>query len=309
MKVIPWRVGSVITKPGIYSGVPIGLYHSQDICDGPSISSTGLRKIFSESPAHFYDTWSGNPDAEDSGDSAAFVLGRAAHHLILGEDDYSLLFIQRPEEIGDKPWQGNRAECKQWLKDQSKAGRTVLTSEQVKAIRGMARSLAAHPLVQAGILNGQVEHSMFWKCPHTGIWLKSRPDVMPEGSGGFCDLKTTPSVATDDIKRSMADYFYPMQAALVIEGWRTLTGESEGDFVFAFVEKSSPYCVRFVVPPDEDLIRGERANFAAKEIFAKCLAEGVWPGPGENDAEYLSLPEWMQKRIDYKLGLTDEAAA
>lgn len=309
MKVIPWKNGEVITEPGIYSGVPMSAYHGQDICDGPSISSTGLRKLFSESPAHFYDTWSGNPDAEDQSDKAAFTLGRAAHHLILGEDDYSSLFVQRPAEIGDKPWQGNRTECKDWLKAQAKAGRTVLTEEQVKSIRGMARSLGAHPLVQSGLLNGLVEHSMFWKCPHTGIWLKARPDVIPEDSGTFADLKTTPSVQALDLKRSMADFGYFQQAALVLEGWQMLTGEAGGAFCFAFVEKQSPYCVRFVVPPDEDLIRGERANFAAKELFAQCIETGVWPGPGENDAEYLSLPEWAQKQIDYRLGLADEAAA
>lgn len=309
MKVIDWKKGEVITEPGIYSGVPMSIYHSQNLCDGPSISSTGLRKIFNESPAHFYSSWDGNPEREDPGDSPAFTLGRAAHHLLLGEDDYSTLFVQRPDEIGGKPWQGNRTECKEWLKAQAKAGRTVLTPEQVKTIRGMAKSLAAHPLVQSGILNGLVETTMVWKCKDTGIWKKARPDVIPTDSGGFCDLKTTTSVQGDDLKRTLAEYGYPQQAALVAEGWQTLTGESCDDFCFAFVEKTAPYCTRFVVVPEDDMLRGERANYAAAELFARCLESGVWPGPGENDAEYLSLPKWAQERLDYKLGLADEEDA
>jgi hypothetical protein len=305
LKIVPWKAGTVIDAPGLYSGVPMSVYHSQALCDGPSISSSGLRKIFNESPAHFYCNWDGNPERENDGDSPAFVLGRAAHHLLLGEDDFTSLFIQRPDEVEGEPWQGNRKACKAWIKQQQAAGRTILTPDQIKTIRGMARSLAAHPLVQSGILNGLVEVSMVWRCKDTGVWKKARPDVIPTDSGGFCDLKTTTSVQALDIKRTLAEYGYAQQAALVAEGWQTITGERCEEFCFAFVEKTAPYCTRFVVVTPEDMLRGERANYAAAETFKKCLEAKTWPGPGENDAEYLSLPKWAQDQIDYKLGLTE----
>lgn len=309
MKITPWKRGMVITEPGIYSGVPMSVYHSQSLCDGPSISSSGLRKIFNESPAHFFATWDGNPDREDGGESAAFTLGRAAHHLLLGEDEFSTLFIGRPDEIGGKPWQGNRTECRAWLAEQADAGRSVLKPEEIRTIRGMARSLAAHPLVKAGILNGKVEMTLCWRCKDTGVWKKARPDVIPTDSGDFADLKTTTSVLRDDLQRTVADYGYQMQGALVHEGWHAVTGKSPESFTLCFVEKSAPYCVRFVTLWPDDLMRGERQNYAAAETFKRCLNANDWPGPGGADAEYMALPEWMTKKIDYRLEQMEAEAA
>lgn len=309
VEVIKWHKGMVIDTPGIYAGVPMSVYHSQSLCDGPSISSSGLRRIFNESPAHFYCTWDGNPDREDDGDTAAFTLGRAAHHLLLGEDDFSTLFIQRPDEIGGKPWQGNRTECREWIKAQEAAGRTVLKPEDIKTIRGMAKSLSAHPLIQAGILNGGVEMTMVWRCKDTGVWKKARPDCTPNDSGDFSDLKTTTSVATDDLQRTIADYAYHQQGALIGEGWKTITGRDAESFSLTFVEKKPPYCTRVVTLWNSDLVLGERQNYAAAETFKRCLETNNWPGPGRADAEYLALPEWMTKRIERTMEQMESEAA
>lgn len=310
MQPIKYIPGNVISSPGIYDGVHIDTYHGQAICDGPSISSSGLRKIFSESPAHFYCDWSGNPEREPDDASAALILGSAAHHLLLGEDDFSTRFIMRPAEIDGEPWQGNKKICKAWLAGQAAAGRTVLTAEQVKTIRGMAKSLAAHPLVKSGILNGAVEQSMFWKCKDTGLWKKARPDCIPNASGDFVDLKTTISVQDDDLRRTIYEHGYHQQGALVCEGWAALTGEKDTSFTLVFVEKAPPYCVRIISLTDEDMTRGERQNYAAIDLFARCLEANEWPGPGRADAEYMHMPEWATKRIDYHLDkITGQEAA
>lgn len=297
----PYRPGMVVSEPGIYAGVPIETYHGQDWLEGPSISSSGLRKIASESPAHFYCEWSGNPDREETTTSRAFVLGQAAHHLLLGEDHFSTKFIMQPEEIGGAAWQGNRKECRAWLGAQTVAGRTVIKPDEVKAIRGMAKSLADHPLIKQGLLNGRVERSMVWRCKDTGIWKKARPDVIPSDSGIFADLKTTTSVFDDDIRKSIYEFAYHQQGAKICEGWAHLTGNRDCSFSLVFVEKTPPYCVRVVSLTDEDLARGERQNFAAMEIFANCLAASHWPGPGNSDGEYMHMPQWASDRIDRRL--------
>ena len=87
MKAIAWDK-KPITRPGLYSGISLSEYHRGDICDGPSISSSGLRTIFTKSPAHY---WAASPlnddpddDVEDESDSQALIFGSAVHHLILG---------------------------------------------------------------------------------------------------------------------------------------------------------------------------------------------------------------------------------
>lgn len=302
MKIIKWD-GKPITAPGIYSGVPMDVYHGPNLCDGPSVSSSGLRKLMGESPAHYWCESPYNPDRIEQKETEALTFGRAAHHLLLGEDDFNTHYIVRPEQFDS--WRSNAS--KLWRAEQEEAGRTVLLPEQLETIRGLARSLAAHPLVDAGILNGAIEQTIVWRCKETGIWLKARPDAIPNDAGDFADLKTTTSVQTADLARAIAEHGYHQQAAMIAAGWHALTGRDVASFSFVFVERTPPYCTRIVTLRDDDLARGERQNFVAVRAFAKCMESGEWPGPGGADAEYISLPEWSQKRIDHQLEQAEAA--
>ncbi|WP_051048810.1 PD-(D/E)XK nuclease-like domain-containing protein [Rhodopseudomonas sp. B29] len=300
MKVQRWD-GKPISTPGIYSGVPMEVYHGANLCDAPSISSSGLRKIASQSPAHYWCESPYNPDRIDPDESEPLVFGRAAHHLLLGEDDFNTLYVVRPDK-----WDSWRTDAaKAWKAEQEAQGRTVLLKSQLETIRGLAKSLATHPLIEAGILNGAIEQTIVWRCKDTGIWLKARPDAIPNDAGDFADLKTTTSVQTADLARTIAENGYHQQAALIAAGWHAITGRDVASFSFVFVEKKPPYCTRIVTLRDEDLARGERQNFVAAKTFAKCLATGEWHGPGGADAEYLALPSWAQNRIDHELELAE----
>lgn len=304
---VRWN-GAPIAMPGWYDRVPISVYHSAQITREPSVSSSGLRLCWSKSPKHFYATWPYNPQIEEDDEpeeSAAFVLGRAAHHLYLGEDNFSLQFIARPEKIAGLPWQGNRTECRAFLKQQAAAGRTVLKPEQIKAIKGMARSLAEEPLA-IDLLQGAVEQTLIARDPETGLWLKARPDVIPTSDGMFADLKTTESVVDYDLKGTLRKYGYHMQGALIWEVCELLGLPFDG-FALVFIEKKSPYCVRIVELTDDDLGRGRLQNRAMIRRIKKCLDEGRWPGPGKVDAEQFSMPKAEQEFIDMKLAELEAA--
>jgi hypothetical protein len=308
MKTTEWD-GKAIKKPGLYSKIPLGKYHSAEICDGPSVSSSGLRRCFAESPAHFYSGWPGNPDYIPEDDKPQFVLGRAVHHLMLGEPFFAKLFSAQPSEYPDaktgemKPWTYAANYCKQWRMAQQNEGKAILTPNDIEAIKGMAMSLSRHPIVKAGALNGQIERSMFWQDKDTGIWVKSRPDAMPTSSVDFVDLKTTTSVLWSDLQRTIAECGYHQQGALIREAARRVLKMENPTFTLVFVEKTAPYCVRVVTLKDVDLDRGEKQNRYALDAVARCIKSGHWPGPGgeREDAEHLELPEWAQKQIDDRL--------
>src|SRR5215831_11878484 len=99
LKPIAWN-GQPVTRPGIYADIPLAMYHTQ-LCTGPSVSSSGLRILFMQSPAHFFSSWSGNPHAIDREDKRHFILGRALHHLMLGEKHFSKLFAAQPRIYPD----------------------------------------------------------------------------------------------------------------------------------------------------------------------------------------------------------------
>jgi hypothetical protein len=303
--------GAPVRAPGIYHDMPLARYHQGDAAAGPSVSSTTLRRLWNESPAHAWAHDPANPNRVVDDDSEAFILGRATHHLICGQAGFSDEFIVRPTQAPDgRDWHGSNKSCIKWTAEQKRIGRTVLTSAHVEQIKGMAIALGAHPLVQAGILNGLIERSLFWQDKETGLWLKARPDAIPSDSGDFADLKTTESVLYHRLQNSIATYGYHQQAALVLEGARALDLPAE-TFTLIWVESKKPHCARAQQIKDEDIARGTKQNRAAIRMFADCLAAGSWPGPGDDrpDAEFVDLPDWKRKQIDERLKLELREAA
>lgn len=293
--------GQKITLPGCYVDMPMEAYHGQP-CDGPSVSSSGLRTIWSESPAHFYARSSLNPNRKPEKPKDAFSLGRLAHKLLLeGRDGLEKDFAIRPGHWDS--WRTKDAQT--WKAEQIAAGKTVVTEDDLVDVVGMAESLARHPLVKAGILDGAVERSLIWKDAETGIWLKSRPDVIPNASGIVADLKTTGSVTDEALAKSLGSFGYHCQGALVGDGLKEVYGLDMEAFALVWAEKVEPYCTRVTTLVPEDLERGRLQNRAALRSLARCLDTGKWPGPGgdREDAVYLSLPAYAAKRIDTELEL------
>lgn len=303
MKTIPWD-GQRISAPGIYANIPLADYHRGDICDGPSLSSSGMRMLWARSPEHFWDKSPLNPDRDESNDdNDAFILGRAAHHLICGEIGFGNLFMIRPDKAPDgRDWHGSNKSCIKWIADAKKSGKTILTPAMAEQIRGMAVALGKNRLMQQGILSGLVERSMFWRDPKTKVWLKARPDVISTSSGDFADLKTTESVLYVDTQRSLGKFGYHQQGALVLEGARTL-GLEVNSFSLVWVEKNRPHSTRVQAIIDDDLVRGVKQNRVAIDTFHACYTAKHWPGPGDDraDAEYIQLSDAERKRIDDRL--------
>lgn len=303
MNTIQWD-GQRISKPGVYAGIPIDDYHRGDICDGPSVSSSGLRAIWSKSPKHFWDKSPLNPNRDDSDtDNKEFIIGRAAHHLVCGETGFGDHYVIRSDKAPDgRDWHGANKSCIKWLADQKKLGLTILTPEMAESIRGMAIALGENSMMQQGILSGLVERSMFWRDKKTGVWIKVRPDVISTAGGDYADLKTTQSVLHKDTQRSLDEYGYHQQGALVLEGAVELDVPA-ASFSLVWVEKKRPYCVRVQQLIDEDLIRGAKMNRVCVDTFHACFVAKHWPGPGDDrdHAEYIQLSDPARKRIDDRL--------
>jgi len=300
---LPLPEGGKITDAGIYN-LPMSVYHG-DCCDAPSISSSGLRTIWNQSPAHYWYDSPYNPNRPEPKERPHFSIGRAAHHLIyMGRKGFDEEFVVRPDKWKD--WR--TVDAQEWRRVQLKLGKTVITDGELEQITGMARSLAAHPLVKStggrlGILDGFCERSLIFKDPLTGVWLKSRPDNIPSHSGLFADLKTTDSVTNDSLDRSLANFGYHMQAALAGMASEVLLGRPMEEFALVWVEKAPPHCVRVTVLTGADLDRGRQQLRVAINQFARAVETGNWHGPGgdRSDGEYLMLPAWAAKRIDDRL--------
>lgn len=306
MNVIPWD-GEPISAPGIYRGVPMSAYHAADLCVGPSVSSSGLRKLFTDCPMAYWVESPLNPRRIEPSDSEAFIVGRGAHHLLLGEADFARHFAIEPATYTDqktgeiKKWSNNATVCKDWKKHVTEGeGRTILTPAQIESIKGMAgilpwqkgledSGLANTAVVRAGALSGLVEHTIIARDEETGLWLKSRPDAIPLDSTEFSDFKSTASVHERKLQRTLEDYRYDMQAVLASLCLEQAIGKPFTSFAFIFAMKKPPHAVEVVELTSEDLADAALDIRISLRTLAHCLDTGRWPGPGggRGDARYI----------------------
>lgn len=306
LKFTKWSGGSIGT-PGLYEDMTLDHYHSRDVCDGISISSSGLRTIFNESPAHYWVTSVYNKERIAEEPSREMIIGRAMHHLTMGEANFAKVFRRAPTQVPDAKnvlveWSLRTNYAKEWMDQRKREGVIPIFPKEVEQLQGMAQAIGMHPMVQAGAFDGFPERSGFWRDKETGVWLRVRPDVVPNHSGDFVDLKTTASVQWSALQRVIAEMGYAQQFALMREVFRNL-GLPVASATLIFVERKPPHCVRIVSLRGEDLDRGQRANRAALRTFVRCWQSKHWPGPGgeRRDAEEIWMPDWAKDQTESRL--------
>jgi len=284
MKIIRWD-GKPITKPGIYSGIPIDKYHSP-ICDGPEISSTGLRAIILDSALHYWDTSYLNPnrapDDPTAVESVYFRIGRASHTLMLEPQKFERLYTKRPKEFDSWRTQASR----DWRDAAQTKGWTVLSEEEWLQVEGIARALHEHRWHAQGIIGGLIETSMIARDPKTGIWLKSRPDSFPLDSA-FTDLKITTSAKPVDAGRSTKRLGYDIQMALAGVCLYLLTGRTIDQFWLIFCESKRPHAIHVSALGLAQIYWSRIRIRGALDKLAQCLKENYWPSYDMDGADVL----------------------
>ena len=301
LPVMQWD-GKKISREGIYADVPMDFYHG-DCCVGPSISSSGLRTIELKTPAHYWAHSPLNPNRvpEDS-EKPAFRIGRAVHTLLAAPETFLDEFSIRPSQ-----WQNYTTKAaKEWRDAEIAAGRSVLTLKEHELVAALCRAIENEPIVQQGVLDGLVEHSMFWKDPETSVWLKARPDVWTVAADSVVDLKAVHSADFRTVQNSIGSFGYHMQLALVGEGHAILTKREiphDGYLLFC-VEKTVPYLVNLKPVEPDSLDMGRRQIRRAVRTFAECLKSQDWPGYPDS-GQAVGLAGWLKDRLERQIEAGD----
>lgn len=177
------------------------------------------------------------------------------------------------------------------------AGKTVLKADDYTAVLGMAEAMKRHPISKA-LGRGKCEQTICWKDSETGIWLRCRPDFLPDDNRFIPDYKTTASAHPDDFARDVPHYGYHQQAALYLDGIAAVFGENEArQFYFIAQEKEPPYIIQPFALDVESVEWGKRLNRKAIRTFARCLESNNWPAYS-TDFVTVSLPRWQTERFE-----------
>lgn len=274
----------LIAEAGVYD-IPMEFYHG-DTCIGPSVSGSGLVTIEQKSLAHYWWESYHNPNREEL-DTTALAFGRACHAWTLGEPEWDKYFILSPyDDFRTK-------EARTWREAQS---RTIVKAEQFEAIKVMTDQLRRHPLLKNAFTDGRPEMSLIWKDRETGIWLKSRPDWLPNTSHFVPNFKTTINAKPEAFTRQAFGLGYHQGAALCLEGLRQVLGWTDAKYYFVAQEKDAPYVAMPFLMREHDYELGAMLNRSALRKLARALDADHWPAYAEGAVE-IAMPAWTEKQI------------
>jgi hypothetical protein len=246
---------------GVHDNVPASVYHDLDM-----ISASGLKTLDADCAAQFrFDADHGEDDA-----SAASDLGSAAHYAFLEPHDFERKVV-RLEVDGFQTRDAREA------RDMARStGRVALKAKDHDTVLAMRESLFR----QVGNLfvGGQPERTYIWRDPVTRVMCKARIDYVRPGL--LIDYKTSGSANPRAFRARCWDNGHHIQAWWYITAHEHLLGETP-NWRWIVQSTKPPYLVTAHRPTPGLLAWAEQQGRTALHMYARCLAEGSWPGYGD----------------------------
>jgi hypothetical protein len=268
------------------------VYHS-DCCVGPSISSGGLNTINNECPAIYWGQSYLNPQGRPGIDTKALAVGKAAHALALGEPEFAKNFAILPFDSL------RTNEAKAWRDKTEAEGKVILRDDDFQMVKDMADAITRSPQCSRAFRNGKPERSLIWKDEQTGVWLKSRPDWLPDdpANGWAIDYKTTADLRPRKFSAQAFECGYHLQAALQMDACKAVLGVEPIGIGHVVQEKSPPYLAELRLFTPEQIAFGRREYRRALGIFARCWQTKRWPGY-TTEAAYIETPYYIAQKME-----------
>lgn len=290
---------------GLVHGLDEQIYHRQ-----PGLSSTGAKKIL-QSPAH-YRHYVEHPEEPKAG----FDLGSSVHTKVLGVGADIAIY---PDGTGPERFEYEGAETDNVLASNGAVSTKAAKAFEAEArsnglipvkrvtarvVNLMAESVLSNPTARALFEGGAAEVSMFANDPSTGVPMRGRLDYL---SKTIADLKTTAGDASESgFARQAFSLGYEVQFGWYSHMYELITGERP-PWLFVVVEASAPYLANIHVLSDDGQRIGARKARAARELYARCVESGSWPGyPNRSGGDIGILDVPMYAIYEYQERFSDD---
>lgn len=296
--------GPIISAKGAYPDIPAAKYHGDPLLlPGPSLSASGAKVLLEKSPAHFWHQSALNPEREES-DKPHFAVGRAAHDLILLGGDWAKNYHVTPPGFSRAKTVAMAEEIAAADYAASK-GKTVIRHEDMALVEKIADKIGANEAARHALMRGVPEMTLAWQDEDTGVWLRARPDFLPQTCIDGDDIRIVTDLkfmagthcSPRKFAKAMDDFGYHLSMAHYGEGIKQVFGKYPTGYVFVVVEKDEPHTVSLYYPPPEDIERGRLQMRRAIDLFAACVKRNAWPGYADAPMQ-VDLPIYARMRID-----------
>lgn len=281
---------AMITENGVYDIAIEEYHHDPKLCDGPSVSSSALRTMMTETPAHYWAYSPLNPNRFPDESTKALDIGKAAHCLTLGEPEFAKYFVVSPFDDFRK------GEARAWRDAET---RTILKAHEFEEVQILAAVQKRSAQCMRAFQEGEPEKSLVWKDEETGIWLKARPDWLPRDPAKrfTTEFKTALTIEPNKMSNAAFAYGYHLQVALIVDGIREVMGVDPIGVALVCQEKAPPYLVELRLFTPEQIEDGRQQYRHALKIFADCLKRNDWPGY-TTEPTYFSTPYSHAMRME-----------
>lgn len=307
---------SLITTAGAYPDIAIEDYHGREICPAPSISSSGLKKLVpfkglqtkGATPRHYWEASPLNPKRKPAEQTDALRIGSAFHDALLLPDRWRdpTVYHFLPDGF-DRRQKAKQAEEIAAADAAEESGLVLITPNEAEQINAMAKAMRDHPGANAVLSDGVAELTLAWQDKETGVWVRARPDWLPDTRWLACNVKSTADASYDGFQKDVTKYRYAMSAALEMDGIAAIYGRAPKNYLHPVVEKPGKNWERgdylpvalWELPP-EDIEYGRQLNRRALRVFADCLMADRWPSYADEPA-LCGMSGWQRRLIDLEI--------
>lgn len=167
-------------------------------------------------------------------------------------------------------------------------------------IEYMLESCHKDAVIQKLISGTEYQLSLFWTHEETGLNLKTRPDICKRKKNVIVNLKTAEDGSPQAFSRELANYDYPLQAAVEIMGClRTGLMESVDNYFWLVVEKEPPFNATIYEFLQSDMQYAfDELDYCLNKIV-RAKDENLYPGYSDRaDNKYgiltAQIPTWYK---------------
>ena len=244
---------------------PASEYHARG--RSGEFMTSHLLADFRESPVLYYKEINGEIEQTES---TAFLIGRAAHSLILeGREGFDRDFIVSDGPINPKTGELFGRFTKAYGEWRGRLDRDVISGKDYGLISRLHMSVLSHPIAGELLLDGVAEGVI--RAEYCGVPCQIRMDWFSP-KRGLVDLKTCEALKWFEMGR----YGYIYQMAFYRGVIREVTGVTVPVHIIA-VEKNEPFSTGVWKLTEEVLDRAEAINREALARYRQCRQSGSWP--------------------------------
>lgn len=245
----------------------------------PAVNWSSLKHM-EDSPKHYkYHIEHGRKDTPQ------LAIGRYVHAAVLQPETLDQDFaIWTGDRRGNK-WKNFVAE---------NADKTIFKQSEIDDIEPIIEAL--RPVVAPFLTNtAEVEQTILWTDPTTGIQCKARPDLRDPKARIVAEIKTTNSADIRRFGHDVARYKYHGQAAHYRAGIIYGLGWTPAEHILIVVESKPPYDTGIFPFAEDALEVGRELVESLLARLKECTETNHWPGRHPKPVTLGSdnLPPWI----------------